>query len=162
MLLQESVKHLGFNLNYTSVYHSGDTRAKNRSSINANVSFKYSSLNKVFFILQDQRINGSERKKQFSISNRSTSDIRNFSISVGGQKFPQRGISMGDNNFGEPMVEHLLANNLLNDIYHQSSFNCNSGLAMDKEHVIVAQNKNQINYIKKCGWDKHKDNLIEW
>ena len=114
-------------------------------------------------IHQDQRVNGSDKQKQFSIFNRSTAELRSFSVNIGGELFPTKGILMSENNFGEPIMEHMIANNVLNDMYHTGSFNCTSATTFDAATTAVtAQGKNQLNYTKICGWDKHQVDLADW
>ncbi len=117
-MLDQSVGALGYNINFTGIAHSTDVKPANVTSIVSQLPFKYSSLEKITCLHFSDQI---KNQGDFTQSNRSTAEMRQFSIKVGGLRYPQIPITMKADSFGEALNETLLSNNLLGDMFHHTN-----------------------------------------
>ena len=123
-LIQQSVGTNGFNLSFTGLASTIDTKSVDAGQHIVNLGFRYSSLNKITLLMFDSSIK--EQKDQLSTINRSWSYLSELSYFVNGVRYPGQKLLLSENNFSEALTETLKANKLYTDVYHNSHLNYTS------------------------------------
>ena len=147
LMLDQSVGDLGYNISFTGVAHTQDVRAANQTSVVSNLPFRYSSLEKITVLHFDQ---DTKNDQDFTQSNRSQAAMTEFSVKIGGQRYPQVPVQMDGNNLGEALNETLLSMNLLGDMYHNTNLNMLAPISVDANGLpdnAVANIRNAINFL---------------
>ena len=103
-LIQQSVGQNGFNLSFTGLASTFDTKGSTVGGHVTNLGFRYSSLNKITLLMFDDSI---KVKEQLSTNNRSWSGLTELSYFVNGVRYPGQKLIIGENNFGEALTETL-------------------------------------------------------
>jgi len=89
----------------------------NDTVLNLNCGFSFSSLDRVSFGFYPTLTSAART----SVSNRGSSDLTEFSISVNGEEHPRRRIQVSSTNIAETFAELAVAHRSLADFNHQSS-----------------------------------------
>ena len=123
-LLQQSVQPIGFNMNFTGLACTqGKKNVTTEGSAGTTISqlgFRYSSLNKITLL---QRNPTSALNVTQSQNNRGWFGLTELSFFINGTRYPQQKMVGSAENFGEFLTETFLSNNVLANIYHNSSLN---------------------------------------
>jgi len=121
MLMTEALGQNSYNINYTGIVSTTETRAVGAGTHIANLAFRNSSLNKITLIMQDQALN-TNKHFQYNISNRSKGDLQELSYFIAGVRVPQQKMSLV-HGVSEVWSENILAERALMDPTHHSSLN---------------------------------------
>ena len=119
-LLQQSVQPIGFNMNFTGLACTQDKKAAAQGTHISQLGFRYSSLNKLTLI---QRNVANALQPAQSQNNRGWFGLEELSFFINGTRYPQQKMVGSAVNFGEFLTETFLSNNVLANIYHNSSLN---------------------------------------
>tara|TARA_R110002020_G_scaffold432904_1_gene643002 strand:- start:479 stop:1804 length:1326 start_codon:yes stop_codon:yes gene_type:complete len=98
--------------------HASATLASGVSALTAPLGFSRSSLERV--LITHRNSANINNEQQVSLANRCTSDITSFNLSIAGQQYPARPITV-DANGSEGLAENLVANHSLKSV--QNSMN---------------------------------------
>lgn len=140
-LLQQSVQPIGFNMNFTGLACTTDKKSASTGTMISQLGFRYSSLNKITLL---QRNSANSLSTTQSQNNRGWFGLTELSFFINGTRYPQQKMVGNAENFGEFLTETFLSNNVLANIYHNSSLNntaqltdVGEGTAMTDSEVAV-------------------------
>ena len=119
-LLQQSVQPIGFNMNFTGLACTTDKKSTSIGTMISQLGFRYSSLNKITLL---QRNSANSLATTQSQNNRGWFGLTELSFFINGTRYPQQKMVGSVENFGEFLTETFLSNNVLANIYHNSSLN---------------------------------------
>ena len=119
-LLQQSVQPIGFNMNFTGLACTTDKKAAAVGTHISQLGFRYSSLNKITLL---QRNTANALSTAQSQNNRGWFGLSELSFFINGTRYPQQKMVGSSEDFGEFLTETFLSNNVLANIYHNSSLN---------------------------------------
>ena len=125
-LLQQSVQPIGFNMNFTGLACTTDKKSTSIGTMISQLGFRYSSLNKITLL---QRNSANSLATTQSQNNRGWFGLTELSFFINGTRYPQQKMVGSVENFGEFLTETFLSNNVLANIYHNSSLNNTAQLA---------------------------------
>ena len=91
--------------------------SENDTVLNLNCGFSFSSLDRLSFAFYPTLTSAART----SVSNRGSSNLTEFSISVNGEEHPRRRIQVSATNIAETFAELAVAHRSLSDFNHQSS-----------------------------------------
>jgi len=121
-LLDSSVAGLGYNLTFESVAHTSAQKSGGDLNVVSSMGFRYSALSRVVFLHRNQGNQGDAL--EHSISNRSTANLSEASLLIGGQSVPEIPIKCGGTRgFCEPLTETLMSYGSLGSQEHSCGLN---------------------------------------